>query len=99
MDGTIPATYLTNTGYRQKYYRLTIVDPVFLPDPTSMLLEQYYIDDPLQGTGPKPVYPFKIQFNPVVPTPPASWTASLVISYDLYDLATDSRPSWIKSYD
>ena len=99
MDGILQMDYLTSLSYRQKIWSLTIVEPVLVPDLTIMPMEKYYIDDPTQLTGPKPVLPFTFTYNPAVPAPPPTWTASTVIEYDIYLASTDARPLWIKSYD
>jgi hypothetical protein len=92
-------TSLTSASYLQKYYRLTVLLPVITVDSTLMGMESYYIDDPPKLTGCKPVNAYTNSFSPPVSPPPFVGYSKLIIRYDLYDAASDSRPLWITNYD
>ena len=61
--------------------------------------ETYIIDDPPnQMIVIKPIDPYSIIMNPTSVIPVVG-DSRLVISYDVIESNTNTRPSWIKSYN
>jgi hypothetical protein len=89
----------TSVSYEKKIFRNIVAVPIITINTTPMTAEFYYIDDPAQAfLTPKPVFPYTFTMNPsTFPLTPGD--PRFKINYDVYEINSNARPPWIKSYD